>query len=176
MLHSSRRFKEITARLGYVGRGEAIALRIGDVLEKFKAHARLSFYGDIESPRVLNKIPDDSLETLSLSIRYHDQLPDEEHLQDIVNRQMKLKKLKFPEGMKLVLVDLDLEELTLDAHYDVEKHVAIDKWLAANLKHQPALRVLRCGTVEPGSMASIGFSAFNELQKLRSLEVLHGSF
>lgn len=101
----------------------------------------------------MNKIPDRSLEELTL---YGDKL-NEEFFQVFVNRQAKLKKLRIPEIRELSVDHIALEELKL--HYDKDY-----KKLAALLKSQLASRRLQCETISCAS--------FNELRKMRHLEVL----
>lgn len=83
-----------------------------------------------------------------------------ELFQTFINRQSKLKKLYLPEVQNLDLDDLALEELIV-AYREENKD---DKSIARILEKQPTLRRLDCDT--------IGVASFNELRKMRRLEVL----
>lgn len=129
-----------------------------DLQKDFTKLKRLEFCGYIESSGILNKIPDNTLDALKIKLYHHDGSLNQQLLQAFVNRQMKLKKLEIPPALKLELGHLKLEELTMD--------IEDERSLTAFLKQQPALRELLYG--------AIGSASFDELRKMRNLEVLRG--
>lgn len=131
-----------------------------DLQRDFTKLKRLCLDSDLVNSGILNKIPDDTLESLTIGWPYGF-LRNEARLQAFLNRQKTIRKLEvLPKTNELELGHLELQELTLK--------VEGDNALAAVLKQQPNLRVLSCN--------SIGSASFKELQKMRKLEVLQGSF
>lgn len=114
----------------------------------FSKLKNLSISGFHQISVVLDRIRDHSLEELTVS----GAKLSEELFQIFVDRQKKLKKLG---DVRTINVDhITLEELFLFGK-------TVDNELAAILKNQPALRCLRCETIES--------AAFNELRKMRHL-------
>lgn len=132
-----------------------------DLQKDFTKLRRLDFGNHVGSSGILDKIPDDMLEALTVG-NMEKSTPDEERLQDFLNRQKLLKKLKVNSEIKLELSQQDLEELKLTVPGE-------DKAMAAVLKHQPNLRFLE-------SFNFIGSVSLEELQKMRRFEVLHAIF
>lgn len=108
--------------------------------------------------RVLDKVPDDTLEALTIASEFYDRELTAESVQSFLNRQTILKKLDVSSFKNLNLDHLELEELSIWHSEDDEQ--------AALLKKQSALRRFHS---QP-----IGKQTFTELRKMKHLESLSG--
>lgn len=108
---------------------------------------------------ILNKIPDNSLESLTV---WRNAELSKASLQKFVNRQTSLKRLDLDAGLYPDLKHLVLDKLAWSLPRRVSQSKAA---LAKNLKTQLALRYLQCAYIDKAN--------FELLRKLPQLEVLH---